>query len=163
MRHFFILSFIMLFFSACSEQNEREFIIYNINGYTLLEDGSLAEFESIAVQNGRVLQTGSSEEITDNYPGFDRINGNGNTLLPGLIDAHAHVMGLGIRELDVNVAGIKSLEETLETVQEFAGKSRPRMDNRARMESGFVGRERISNSSRPRPCGSGQAGLPHPC
>jgi predicted amidohydrolase YtcJ len=120
MRHFFILSFIMLFFSACSEQNEREFIIYNINGYTLLEDGSLAEFESIAVQNGRVLQTGSSEEITDNYPGFDRINGNGNTLLPGLIDAHAHVMGLGIRELDVNVAGIKSLEETLETVQEFA-------------------------------------------
>ena len=120
MRFFFIISFMMVVFSACTEQNERGFIIYNINGYTLLDDGSLAEFESIAVQNGRVLQTGSSEEITNNYPDFDTINGNGHTLLPGLIDAHAHVMGLGIRELDVNVAGIHSLEETLETVQAFA-------------------------------------------
>ena len=119
MRFFYVFSFLMLYFSACSEHNEREFIIYNINGYTLLDDGSLAEFESIAVQNGRILQTGSSEEITENYPDFDTINGNGQTLLPGLIDAHAHVMGLGIRELDVNLAGIRSLEETLEAVQAF--------------------------------------------
>ena len=54
------------------------------------------------------------------YSGFETIDGDGKTVLPGLIDAHAHVMGLGIRELDLDVAGMRSLEETLELVARFA-------------------------------------------
>ncbi|MCC5907344.1 MAG: amidohydrolase [Balneolaceae bacterium] len=105
---------------ACSPDFEEGFIYDNVNGYTLNQNGELIEFEAIAVRDGKVLGTGTSIDIVTEYPNLERIDGEGNTLLPGLIDAHAHVMGLGIRELDVNVAGIRSLEETLETVRQFA-------------------------------------------
>lgn len=105
---------------ACSPNFEEGFVYDNVNGYTLSQNGELIEFEAIAVRDGKVLGTGTSIDMFTEYPNLERIDGEGNTLLPGLIDAHAHVMGLGIRELDVNVAGIRSLEETLETVRQFA-------------------------------------------
>lgn len=115
----YILLVLASFLTACSNQTESGLIYHNLNGYTLL-DNELHQFEAIAMRNGRVLSTGADEEILDSYSEFERIDGEGKTLLPGLIDAHAHVMGLGIQELDVNVAGIESLEETLLRVEEFA-------------------------------------------
>ena len=105
---------------ACSPNFEEGFIYDNVNGYTLSQNGELIEFEAIAVRDGKVLDTGTSIDMLSEYPNLERKDGKGNTLLPGFIDSHAHVMGLGIRELDVNVAGIRSLEETLEAVRQFA-------------------------------------------
>ncbi len=115
----FIFPFLITAY-ACSPDSEEGFIYDNVNGYTLSQNGGLIQFEAMAVQDGKVLATGTSIDMASEYPGFKRIDGRGNTLLPGLIDAHAHVMGLGIRELDVNVAGIRSLDETLEIVRRFA-------------------------------------------
>lgn len=114
---FLLVSFLL--FSACSNQTETGFIYHNVNGYTLLE-GELHQFEALAVEDGKIVSTGAKDEILKSYPDFDRIDGNGNTLLPGFIDAHAHVMGLGTQELDVNVARIESLEETVQKIEEFA-------------------------------------------
>lgn len=108
-----------LLLSACTTQTETGFVYHNINGCTLM-NGELHQFEAMAVQAGKVVETGAADEMLNTYSGFEKIDGQGNTLLPGLIDAHAHVMGLGIQELDVNVAGIESLEETLQRVEEFA-------------------------------------------
>ena len=117
----YLLLFILsLTFFACSQQPESAFVMHNVNGYTLQNDGQLVAFDAIAVKDGLVIEHGSNDYITDRYVDFEQIDGGGKTMLPGLIDAHAHVMGLGVRELDVNVAGIRSLEETLETVRQFA-------------------------------------------
>lgn len=118
MRTFFLLIMALLL-SACTRQTETGFVYHNVNGYTLI-DGKLHQFEALAVQSGKIITTGPADEILDAYPDFERIDGEGNTLLPGLIDAHAHVMGLGIQELDVNVAGLESLAGTLQRVEEFA-------------------------------------------
>ena len=109
-------------FVSCSNQADKEngLIIHNVNGYTINSAGELIRFEALSIENGRVIETGSSERIVHQYTGFRRLDGDGKTLLPGMIDAHAHVMGLGIRELNVNLAGIHSLEETLEAVSRFA-------------------------------------------
>ena len=120
MRLLFILSTIIFLISACSDNREDAFIIHNVNGYTLLENGTLHEFEALAVEDGRVVETGSAEALFEHYPRFEKIDGDGHTLLPGLIDAHAHVMGLGIRELDLDLSGIRSIEETLEAIEQFA-------------------------------------------
>ncbi|MDZ7718500.1 MAG: amidohydrolase [Balneolaceae bacterium] len=118
MRIIFLLASLILL-SACSNQTETGFVYHNVNGYTL-QDGELHQFEALVVENGKVVATGNAGEILNNYSDFEKINGNGHTLLPGLIDAHAHVMGLGIQELDVNVGGIESLDETLQKIEEFA-------------------------------------------
>lgn len=119
MRKSFLLIMALLL-SACTHQTESEYVYHNVNGYTLMAGGELHQFEAIVVQNGRVVATGNEDEILDTYTDFEQIDGEGKTLLPGLVDAHAHVMGLGTRELDVNVAGIASLDSTLQKVEEFA-------------------------------------------
>lgn len=118
MRFFFILIFSLMLLWSCAE-DEEVFILHDINGYTI-QDNELVEFEAIAMQGGKVLDLGTLAGMAVDYPDADHRPGNGYTVLPGLIDAHAHVMGLGFQEMDVDVAGIESLQETLERVGEHA-------------------------------------------
>lgn len=120
-RYLLFISLFCLYAAGCSN-SENGFIVYDVNGYTL-QDDELAEFEALVVENGKILDKGSTEEMLSQYQSFEQVDGEGRTLLPGLIDAHAHVMGLGYQELDVNVAGIGTLEETLEKIEEYAAEN----------------------------------------
>tara|TARA_R100001143_G_C3361345_1_gene136859 strand:- start:32507 stop:34270 length:1764 start_codon:yes stop_codon:yes gene_type:complete len=113
-----IVSF--LGFISCQNDENTGLIYYNINGYTLQANGDLNQFEALVIEDGLVVEVGTETEMLNRYSNFEKINGDGLTLLPGLIDAHAHVMGLGIRELDLDVFGVGSLEETLEMIKQFA-------------------------------------------
>lgn len=115
------LILLFAFFLSCEpDEGSQNFILHNVNGYTLQSDGELMQFEAMAIQEGKILDIGTETVILNLYPDLERVDGGGNTVLPGLIDAHAHVMGLGIRELDLDVSGIRSLDETLEKILEFA-------------------------------------------
>lgn len=112
-KYFALLSILLI---SCS--NADEFTIYkNVNGYTLSGD-SLLKFSTLVIHDGKVEAIGD-ETVAGRYSGTV-INGNGKTMLPGLIDAHGHVMGLGFQELQVNLMGIETLDETLEAVREYA-------------------------------------------
>lgn len=102
--------------AGCSQPSQIT-IIENVNGYTFSSD-ELINFSVLVIQDGKVLETGD-ESLSEKYSG-EVIDGEGKTMLPGLIDAHGHVMGLGFQELQVNLAGIPTLEETLEKVGEYA-------------------------------------------
>jgi predicted amidohydrolase YtcJ len=114
---------LLVMISACPAESEDGFILDNVNGYTLSQNGELVQFEAIAIQGEKILDIGSSADIGAKYSNLEKKDFEGQTVLPGLIDAHAHVMGLGIRELDLDLAGIRSLDETLETVRRFAGEN----------------------------------------
>lgn len=101
---------------GCSQPPQIK-IIENVNGYTLSGD-ELLRFSVLVIEDGKVLETGN-DQLSEKYSG-EIIDGEGKTLLPGLIDAHGHVMGLGFQELQVNLAGIPTLEETLKKVGEYA-------------------------------------------
>ncbi|MFZ4689679.1 MAG: amidohydrolase [Polymorphobacter sp.] len=79
----------------------------NANGYTLSDTGAITRFATLIVGNdGRVkatLPAGSPK------PRGKTIDVGGRTLLPGLIDAHGHVMGLGEGALAVDLNGTTSL------------------------------------------------------
>ncbi|HKI44648.1 MAG TPA: amidohydrolase [Balneolales bacterium] len=93
-------------------------LIYNIKGYTL-RSNSLARFDAMALKNGKVVEIGSIGELERKYSGADKIDGNGYVLLPGLIDAHGHVSGLGYALLDVDLTGARSVEEAVTRVREY--------------------------------------------
>lgn len=121
MRLLYLFSIIILL--ACNKP-ESTIIFHNANGYTLQND-ELVEFSTLVVTGGKVVEIGD-ESIIETYEG-KHVDVNGKSLLPGLIDAHGHVMGLGYQELQVNLMGIETLEETLEAVREYA-ESNPELE-----------------------------------
>lgn len=94
-------------------------VIYNANGYTPLYQGEVQQFTTLVIKNGKVVKLGS-DTLKDSYPDAKLIDAHGNTLLPGLIDAHGHVIGLGDNLSQLDVRGAKSVDEVTNKLKVFA-------------------------------------------
>jgi predicted amidohydrolase YtcJ len=70
-------------------------------------------------EDGRVVAAGDLATLAKRYPHARRVSLPQATLLPGLIDAHGHVMGLGWALLQANLVGSRSKQEVLARLQAF--------------------------------------------
>lgn len=71
-------------------------------------------------KDGRILATGSAKELRHRYPQARHIDAGDATVIPGLIDAHAHVMELGHALLRADLSGATSTAEVVRRLQAFA-------------------------------------------
>ncbi|RFF28975.1 MULTISPECIES: amidohydrolase [unclassified Wenzhouxiangella] len=69
---------------------------------------------------GKVVFLGASEELESSHPDLETVDAGGHTLLPGLIDAHGHVMGLGLARLRADLTTADSLDEAIEALKAHA-------------------------------------------
>jgi predicted amidohydrolase YtcJ len=69
---------------------------------------------------GRIVAVGSKDEVLAKAPGAAVHDARGATVVPGLIDAHAHLMGLGFALMQADLVGARSKAEVLERLQAFA-------------------------------------------
>ncbi len=94
-------------------------LVDNVDGVTLGKDGKVLRFTGLVFDDeGKVtavLARGDKRPRTD-Y----RLDGEGKVLLPGMIDAHVHVMDLGFGALTLDLSDTTSLENALAKVKAFA-------------------------------------------
>ncbi|WP_235889157.1 amidohydrolase [Glacieibacterium frigidum] len=91
-------------------------MVVNANGYTL-DGGKLVRFSTLVVgDDGRVAGTAT----TTPAKGDTVVDAGGRTLLPGLIDAHGHVMDLGYKALAVDLSDTTSLDAALAKIKAYA-------------------------------------------
>lgn len=95
-------------------------LIDHVNGYTLDGAGKLQRFEALLIENGKVLATGSHDDLSARAAGANVIDGKGRSLLPGLIDAHGHVLSLGEIRTQGDLVGTASLDAALEKIKQFS-------------------------------------------
>jgi hypothetical protein len=98
-------------------------LVDNVNGITLDDEGNVIRFTAILIdREGRVskLITNEKEKLPKQLD--FRTDGKGQTLLPGLIDAHGHVMGLGFQALTLDLSATNSLAEAQEEIRAYAEK-----------------------------------------
>lgn len=82
--------------------------------------------EAISVGGGRILATGSAKALLRTANASTRkIDLKGAVLYPGFTDAHAHLRGIGERELTLNLDGIGSIADLVKAVGEAAAKAPP--------------------------------------
>jgi predicted amidohydrolase YtcJ len=98
-----------------------------VNGKIVTLDAASSVREALAVENGRVAATGSSEELRKLAgPATKIIDLGGRTVIPGLIDSHIHAIRAGFRYgSEVNWEGATSLTEALERLGSAAARARP--------------------------------------
>ncbi|HEX3672564.1 MAG TPA: amidohydrolase [Candidatus Cybelea sp.] len=81
--------------------------------------------QAFAVANGRFVYTGSLDgAMALRGPATMTIDASGCTILPGLVDAHLHLTGLGLKLERVILDGARSEEEMVERVTAYARSSR---------------------------------------
>jgi len=95
-------------------------IVDNVNGLTLDKDGKVVRFQAMLITaNGQVGKLlGAKDKRPDKLDW--RVDFKGKTLLPGMIDAHGHVMELGFRALELDLSETKSLAEAQAKIADYA-------------------------------------------
>src|SRR3546814_17908385 len=69
---------------------------------------------------GEILALGEGEALRARYPDAHHIDAHGAVLVPGLIDAHAHLMGLAMALSGVDLVGASSKAEVVPRLPRFA-------------------------------------------
>ena len=96
-------------------------VIDNANGYTLNAKGDLVQFTAMAFDDqGRIIAVGGSADVAGKAKNARRIDMQGRTVLPGLIDAHGHVFGLGQQLTQLDLFSTTSLEQALKSIGDYA-------------------------------------------
>jgi predicted amidohydrolase YtcJ len=107
----------LLLFAAAAQ---ADVLIDNVNGYTLDRDGRLVRFAAMLVgDDGKVQQLYQRGERKPDRARY-RFDGKGRTLVPGLIDAHGHVMELGFGALQLDLSDTRSLAEAQAKIRAYA-------------------------------------------
>ena len=97
-----------------------------LNGNVYTADTRQPRAEAVVTKAGRIVFVGSSSEAKRRAPrGAQQLDLQGLTVFPGLTDSHAHLDGIGMREITFNVEGVKSLAELQERLRAEAPKGKP--------------------------------------
>lgn len=95
-------------------------LLTNANGVTVDKAGKVERFSGILIGDdgkvkrllqGEMLKLGSDTKVVD---------AGGRTVLPGLIDAHGHVMGLGFAVIQLDLTGTTSIDDLKARLKAYA-------------------------------------------
>jgi predicted amidohydrolase YtcJ len=97
-------------------------VYMNVNGYTLNANRELQQFSAIQFTDDKVDRIfAQGEELPEQADLL--LDGDGQTLIPGLIDAHGHVLSYGLSLLRVDLVGTQTEQEAVLRVVDFAQNS----------------------------------------
>jgi predicted amidohydrolase YtcJ len=97
-------------------------LVENVNGITLDQDGKVIRFTGILIgPDGKVTQLLTRKDKLPKQLDF-RQDAKGLTMLPGLVDAHGHVMGVGFQALTLDLSETNSLAEAQTAIAAYAAK-----------------------------------------
>ena len=130
MKNTLLISTAIIFITSClntsdvSNSTENDWCISGGTIYTAQDDKPTVE--AVAVKNGQISYAG--DEIGDwcneNEMNNVRIvNLKGSAMYPGLTDAHGHLLGIGLREITLNLESVKSVEELKKEVKKVVEKT----------------------------------------
>jgi predicted amidohydrolase YtcJ len=108
-----------LLFASAATTAHADTLITNTNGIQVDASGKLERFTGILIGNdGKVkrLLHGEMLKLRDT----DVVDAKGRTVVPGLIDAHGHVMSLGFAALQLDLTGTTSVADLQARLRAYA-------------------------------------------
>ena len=123
------IALLAFFLAACGGKNEdpmQTASLVLVHGRIHTLDPAVPDATALAVIGDRIAKVASDKEISALVgPGTRKIDLEGRTVIPGLIDAHLHLMGIGESVDQLDLRGITSLEEVVLRVSEAASRAAP--------------------------------------
>ena len=76
-------------------------LIHNVTIFTNNGDNRVIADGAVAVDGTRIVAVGTGAELAGRYGEFERLDGNGRLLMPGLTNAHMHFYGMYARGMSL--------------------------------------------------------------
>lgn len=94
-------------------------IIDNVQGYTL-NNNELVTFSAIQFTDDKIDKLYVNDELKSFPENIERIDGKGKTLIPGLIDAHGHILSYGLSLLRADLVNSRSEHDAVQKTLNYA-------------------------------------------
>ena len=96
---------------AVGSASAERVVLMNVAGVTPTSSG-MQQFSAMVIEDGRVVQLLAGPDIAYRKPSTI-IDGDRKYVLPGLTDAHGHVLGLGELKLQADLRGTTSIDDAV--------------------------------------------------
>ena len=101
-----------------------DLVIRNARVYTV--DKSRPRAEAVAVKDGKIIFVGSDAKLKSHIgKGTRLVDGQGRFLMPGLIEGHGHIHGMGASLVNLNLMKVRNWEEIVALVRDAVAKAKP--------------------------------------
>jgi predicted amidohydrolase YtcJ len=124
MRRFTTLLAAAIAVSPLHGQQPADLIV--VNGRIYTADAARPVVQALAVRGGRIVFAGNrvgAEALAG--PGTERLDLGGRTVIPGMVDAHVHLLGLGQALRTVDLVGTTSYDAVIARVVAHAKTAKP--------------------------------------
>lgn len=118
-KEYLALSVALCLASLSANTMAQTTLMHHVNGYTLV-DGKLQTFNAIQFTDDKIDRLFTLNQALPSATDITSIDGKGKTLLPGLIDAHGHVLGYGLSLLTADLTNTSSEQQAVERAQAFS-------------------------------------------
>ena len=119
MKYLFNSFIFLILLSSCQNKDSVDLIIHGGTIYTV--DSTNSKVESVALRDGLIYQTGYFNKIISlRDQNTEMIDLNGKTMIPGFIEGHAHIMGTGYNQKNIDLLNTTSYNEIIEIVKNKA-------------------------------------------
>lgn len=105
-------------------KSPREIDELLINGNIYTSDSKNSIVDAVAIQGSMIVGVGKSERLSEVFSAREVIDLKGKTVLPGLVDGHAHILGEGGKLENIDLNGTISPEQIVTMVAERIKKSK---------------------------------------
>jgi predicted amidohydrolase YtcJ len=96
------------------------------NGKIITVDRNFTIAQSIAIAGDRVLAVGPDAAMTAvTTPATRTVDLRGKTVMPGLIDGHAHMDREGLKDVYPSLGRVRSIKDIQDRIKELASQKRP--------------------------------------
>lgn len=109
----------LIIFTGCRMNKENvDLLVKDATVYTV--DDSFSVVEAFVVREGKILDTGTSDEMSKKYKPEKTLSLENHFVYPGWNDAHCHFVGYGLSLNQVDLGGTTSVDEILQCCKAFA-------------------------------------------
>jgi predicted amidohydrolase YtcJ len=120
-----VLGSLLALTAGCAGEPETADLVLR-NGKVVTVDDAVPDGQAIAVRGGTILAVGSDSEIAEYVgPETEVIDLDGQLAIPGIIDSHAHFMGIGAAKMQLDLMGVANWDEIVAMVADAVAEAAP--------------------------------------
>ena len=112
--------FLLIIFCLATACMERvDLLVHNAKIYTVNADFDQAS--AFVVKNGKFVEVGG-QDLVNRYSPANTVDAQGLAIFPGFIDAHGHLLSLGLNQFKADLRDTEGVDQIVERIKKHQDK-----------------------------------------